>query len=184
MLVNHVMCEAYCATWSLSCFLCTGSDHYIWGHWRSAARLVCNWYPLSVCQFQSKHDFCHIIGASWLSQCEQNINPTASMNYQGSRMNSGSSIKKQTDLFVLGVLFRGRCWACCLAWRCLCGSASEPRYTPLVSCWPGPCRWPPRAATSQSDQAWTGRPAPSRHRQAPSSQRCTTTVITSERLRL
>lgn len=109
------------------------------------------------------------------------------MNYQGRSYH----LRVLSELFVLGVvkecplfLLRGRCWACCRDWRCLCGSASEPRYTPLVPRWPGPCRWPLRAATSPSDRAWTGQPAPSRRRQAPSSQRCTTTLITSERWRL
>lgn len=30
-------------------FLFTGSRQYIWGHWRSFAWSVYDWYPLSVC---------------------------------------------------------------------------------------------------------------------------------------
>lgn len=52
--VNHVICEACCA---MCCFLCPGSSYYFWSHRRSTSRAVCTWYPLSICQLQSKHNF-------------------------------------------------------------------------------------------------------------------------------
>lgn len=158
-------------------FLFTGSRQYIWGHWRSFAWSVYGWYPLPVCQLQSKP----VLIWQHMSDCNM------SMNYSwGNNLPSFTWILKLRNKIaslrssMIKISSRELWQVLCQDWQFLSGWVLEPSYTLLLLHWPGRCHWPLRAATLQLWTIWPGPPQLCRHRR-PSSPQSQYTALTASK---